>query len=148
MKKFSNKNDAINSRTKILEKITALLKIDKEDEGVWLLHYPDFLGGMFEFLPEEISPKKIESKIELSNKHFCISCGNPLPVERVKLLGEKIRCIACQKRTESPPISSPKNNPNHAATTCTVCGSKLKLYKGPFGPFYNCSNFPHCPGKS
>lgn len=147
-RKFQNKKDAINARIELLDKLTTLVKIDKGDGEDWVLLYPDSVEMLIESSKKEISQAKSDKRIELSNDHFCITCGNPLPVERVKLLGEKIRCLACQKRAEDPPISSPENNPNHAATTCHICGSKLKLYKGPYGPFYGCSNFPRCPGKN
>lgn len=76
---------------------------------------------------EELFEKKSNTKIKNVNKENNIIEITPTKVETVKP----------QARITPP-------TPTNSSYTCPICGSRLQLKTGRYGPFIGCTNYPRC----
>lgn len=129
-------------RQKVLESYGyKFLRINKFNLGEYPVKTLDSrLNHLVTTYEEEVSmcQSNVEQdikQIQTGEKKICSKCHQAKPLE--DFFDPALRtqygrvCKACK---------------HSSIKTCPLCGAKMKLRSGKFGPFYGCSNYPKCKG--
>jgi hypothetical protein len=77
----------------------------------------------------------------------CLSCGRPIPAERLEALPGATRCAGCQAAAEGP------RDPSDSGEDCPRCAAKGRRSRLVWrrardpeisGEFLGCERYPHC----
>ena len=80
-------------------------------------------------------------------ERMCITCGQPIPAERLEALPDATRCARCQGAAEVPRDAS---DTGEACPRCAAKGIQSRLVwrraRDPqiSGEFLGCERYPHC----